>query len=284
MRIGSLLGIELFKMIRRRAFWVTTGGFALLLILQFGTIWYAHQHQMHRTGFGPMAAPPMIELPGAWAPIIGATGSIGGFFLSICIILLISAEFPWRTTRQNVIDGLSKEQYFGGKLLLCAVLVVVFIIVGLLAGGVFAFLDTPGTPPNGWIGAIDAMMLGGVLLALAGHAALALFFAFALRSPGSALGITLLYLAILEPLVAQTITHIDALKDAPRYFPTRIFSELTARGQYDPAVRGSLSIMQMARGIQLPQYFDTPALIALAVGYIALFTAATYALFRSRDL
>jgi ABC-2 type transport system permease protein len=283
-RLPDLLGIEVFKTIRRRAFWVTLGGFAFLLTMQFGTIWYMHRRQMRPTRFGPMPAPPSLELPNAWAPIVGAIAALGGFFLAVCIILLIAAEFPWRTTRQNVIDGLSKEEYFAGKLLLCALLIVVFIVVGLLAAGTFAVLDTPNAPANGWAGSTDLMMLGGVILAFAGYAALALFFAFALRSSGSALGVTLLYLAVLEPLIAQTARRIGALEGAPRYFPTRVFSALVARGQYDPALRGSVSIMQMARGIQPPQFFDTRVLIALAIGYVAVFISATYALFRSRDL
>ncbi len=285
MRIANLLGIELFKTIRRRAFWVTLGGFAFLLVVQFGMIWYMHKRQAQRIGFGAIAPPsPGLDLPNAWSPIMGATATLGGFFIAVCVILLVAAEFPWRTTRQSVIDGLSKEQYFGAKLLLCGVLIVTFAVVGLVAGGTFAFLDTAGTPANGWITALDWQMLGGTMLALTGYTALALFFAFALRSSGSALGVTLLYLVVLEPLIATAVHRVDALQNAPRYFPTRVFSELSARGQYDAASRGGLSIMQMARGMQPQEFFDTRLLVALGIGYALLFVAATYGLFRSRDL
>jgi hypothetical protein len=48
--------------------------------------------------------------------------------------MLVTSEFTWRTARQNVIDGLSKEQFFAAKWLMTMMVTIAFIIVPFAVG------------------------------------------------------------------------------------------------------------------------------------------------------
>ncbi|MBK9980304.1 MAG: hypothetical protein IPP20_20760 [Gemmatimonadetes bacterium] len=86
---------------------------------------------------------------------MGGPGVLAAFFASIVLILLVSSEFTWRTSRQNVIDGLSKEEFFGAKLFLLPGVGLFFFIVMVLVAGGFAFA---GTVAKGVLGSTGALV------------------------------------------------------------------------------------------------------------------------------
>jgi ABC-type transport system involved in multi-copper enzyme maturation permease subunit len=57
----------------------------------------------------------------------GQLNVLPAFFLAVTLVMLVTSEFSWRTARQNVIDGLSKEQFFAAK-----VLMMLFVMAALL--------------------------------------------------------------------------------------------------------------------------------------------------------
>ena len=67
---------------------------------------------------------------------------VGFIFAAVLVILLVAAEFGWRTARQNVIDGLSKTQWFAAKVLLLPLLTALFLALRVLVGGTLALAGT----------------------------------------------------------------------------------------------------------------------------------------------
>ena len=63
-------------------------------------------------------------------------------FSGLTVMLLATPEFNWRTARQNVIDGLSKSQWFWGKSLLLPVVALAFLGIHILIPGVLALIRT----------------------------------------------------------------------------------------------------------------------------------------------
>ncbi|MBK7832401.1 MAG: hypothetical protein IPJ56_08660 [Gemmatimonadetes bacterium] len=139
---------------------------------------------------------------------------LAAFFASIVLILLVSSEFTWRTSRQNVIDGLSKEEFFGAKLFLLPGVGLFFFIVMVLVAGGFAFAGTVAKGVLGSTGALvrpaDLALMGGSIIGLLGWASLAFLLAIAIRSSGSAIGAFFLYF-IVEQILGQL-----AGRSAPR--------------------------------------------------------------------
>lgn len=119
MKIATLLRIEFIKFVRRRAFWVTLVFMALVSsIVIIGTF------VQGRRGDGP----PFVG-PYAWAMAGGALNVMPAFFLALALVMLVTSEFSWRTARQNVIDGLSKEQFFAAKVLMMLLVMGAFLLV-----------------------------------------------------------------------------------------------------------------------------------------------------------
>lgn len=124
MKIGALLRIEYLKTVKRRAFWVALAFLALL-----STVTLVSELIQGRQGNGAPFVPPFT-----WGQTAASLGPLPMVFLALTVVMLVTSEFGWRTARQNVIDGLSKEQFFVAKWLMMAGVVVTFVATAFLIG------------------------------------------------------------------------------------------------------------------------------------------------------
>lgn len=139
MKIGSLIGIEYLKTVKRRAFWVALAFLAFLSTVALGS-----ELMGGRRG---VSAP--LVAPYSWAMAAGEMGPMPAFFLALTIVMLVTSEFSWRTARQNVIDGLSKEQFFTAKWLMATMVALAFTIVPFaVATGVTIYGRVTGATPT----------------------------------------------------------------------------------------------------------------------------------------
>src|SRR3970040_892326 len=102
--IWRLYKIELFKMVKRLAFWVTLIFFATLTAFFFGSEFYNSRQYTAGNWY--------FSFPSAWPMVLSEGSQMVGIFTAALAALLIASEFDWRTSRQNIIDGLSKGQWF----------------------------------------------------------------------------------------------------------------------------------------------------------------------------
>lgn len=119
MKLATLVRIELIKTLHRRAFWV-----ALAFLALISTVMAVSELRDGRSGSGAPFVPPFT-----WAQAASEMGPMPGFFLALTLAMLITSEFSWRTARQNVIDGLSKEQFFVAKWLMTLMVGLAFMAV-----------------------------------------------------------------------------------------------------------------------------------------------------------
>lgn len=275
MSFPILLRNETIKASRFLPFRVTTIAFAALMTTVFV--------QGHLGSIKPGREP--WAFPGAWNQILGEPVQISLFFLSVLVILLIANEFTWRTARQNVIDGLSKEQWFAAKVIVLPLVAALFftIIVGL--GVFFASLgnDPPAAGP--FLPAADARIMGATLLAQLGYASLALLVATSVRSAGSAIGVFFLYAAFVERLLGALMNQLgDAIGSLSKFLPTAVFNAVIERVQWDPAAFERAVQVATRNNRPAPQLVDSPLLIAVAAGWILAFLIVAFLSFRKRDL
>lgn len=281
--IAILARNETLKMTRFLPFRVTTVAFAAIMGLGFGSL-----HMSSRRAVNPRT----FELPTAWNEVLGDPLAMASFFFAVLLMLLVASEFSWRTARQNVIDGLSKEQWFAGKLLVVPMVAALFftILVGL--GGVIAAL-----PPNPTAGAelvrtADIRLMGAFFLCLLGYGALALLFATTIRSTGSAIGVFFLYVVLLERLIAMAFQRIGGgLASVADFLPTGLFNSLLERMQWDAAALAARVERMAAAALEAgqpapppPELMDPALLLAACSAWIAAFVALAFVLFRRRDL
>lgn len=268
---------EFIKTVRRFAFWAAFLGFG-------GLIAFVTVDLQLRALHDPRV--PRLTLPGGWADVV-EPGVFGALFSSVVLILLVAGEFSWRTARQSVIDGLSKAQWFGGKLLLLVAVCLSFLAlqVGII-GGIALYGTDLGATTAPLLRGSDAAMLGGYALALVGFGSLALLLASTIRSPGPAMAVFFfVYVAFKERVLGSLFARVSetAAAWAP-YLPDTIFHELMKPARYDAAALAAATARAAVRGQEFVLAPSTGAVVGLAAGYIVLFLTVSFVSLLRRDL
>jgi ABC-2 type transport system permease protein len=140
-----LLKIELKKMTSYRTFWIVCG----LYFLTLGTAaasgmeflkWVANTFE----GFGQeinVDRIPLYHFPDVWMNLIWASGLLK-VVLAIMVVISITNEYTYRTLRQNIIDGLSRQEFLMTKILtnvvLSAMSVAMIFVIGLITGMIYS--------------------------------------------------------------------------------------------------------------------------------------------------
>ena len=274
--IRAMVLNEWIKLRRRPAFLVTLFTFVALLGLMFGEA-FVREIQSGEGRF---------SLPGSWDDILTEPAPLTLLFSAAILILLVTSEFAWRTARQNVIDGMSREQWFAAKLLLVPVIAILFVAAQAGIGGTLAALATDlRAADSALVGQHDLHALAGLTLSALGMAALAFCFAFVVRGPGPAIALFFLYIGVIEQLVLTTLLRRwDALAPAVRYLPSRVFFTLIEDTRYYPeAVARAVAAAEKA-GRAAPVFPDTGALMTAAAIYTVVLVGVAYLVYRNRDL
>lgn len=258
--------LELFKTCKRLATWVTYVCFMLFTALIFG-VQYAAARQSHGHAY--------FGYPDALPSVLTAGVSVASTFCVVLIVLLVCNEFDWKTSRQNIIDGLSKRQWLAGKVLLMATLAVALYLSQLAVGGAFAFMGTsdlhrhPFDPTTHYL-----LAACGALLAMLCYASIALVICVSVRSTGPCLAIALIY-QIFDNIAARILRnqHLGAAAD---WLPYQIHNALTSYGQYQPYGSAARS--------HLESHWNTGVLFLAAVALVAALVGVSFRIFTRRDL
>jgi ABC-2 type transport system permease protein len=256
--------LELFKMCQRLATWVALLCFSALTLLMFGSQFYGARHAHGYFGF-PDSLPALLTAGAPFASIFGV----------VLIVLMVCSEFDWKTSRQNIIDGLSKRQWFAGKVLLIPTIAVVLYLTQGAIGGTLAFIGTsslnrhPFDPT-----ATYALAACGVLLAMMCYASIALFIGLSVRSTGPTLAIALLY-QVFDNIAAITLRGLR-LGAIAEWLPFQVHSALLAYNQYQPYGSGARA---HANG-----HWSTGVLFMAGAAWVTVLLGASYRVYMKRDL
>jgi len=137
----NLFKIEWLKIKSYRTFWVLFLAFIIFYPLAF---YFSANKYMEVTSAGTegkmlkaFLASPFV-FPRVW---LGASWMGGLFFILIgmLFILLITNEVQYRTHRQNIIDGWSREQFINVKIAIAVIVALVATLVVIITGLVFGF-------------------------------------------------------------------------------------------------------------------------------------------------
>ncbi len=256
--------LELFKMRKRLAVWVTYLCFCLLTTLIIGGPFYAAQRSHGHGYFG---------FPDALPTILTACTGTASIFGVVLIVLMVCNEFDWKTSRQNIIDGLSKPQWFAGKALLIPTVVVTLYLVVLAIGGSLAFIATSAAHPHGVDPSATYVLAAcGALLAMACNGSIALLIAVSVRSTGPALAAALIY-QVFDSIAANALRGLH-LQGVARGLPIQVHNALLIYGQYLPYGSRARS----------PADWQTGILFLAGATWVAVLLCVSYRVYMKRDL
>ena len=272
-----LLRNEWQKAWKRMAFLLPLGFFLFVNVMGFGSSYYDARNDPERS----------FALPEAWSEILSQ--DIGTFlliFASICLIMLVSSEFTWRTARQNVIDGLSKTQWFVGKSMLLPVIGVLFILLSTMIGGVIGWMGTDPATASGPLftaGVLRAM--GALFLAFMSVGGLALFISLAVRGSGGAMAVWFLWIFPMEQLIVPGLLgRIAFLRDYLQYQPFLSAQRLLGFENWDPVAFQRLVDARREAERSIPPTPDMATDLWVNAAWALAFLIGAFLMFRRRDL
>ncbi len=271
--LGVLLRIEWLKTVKRRSFWVAVSAFALFTAIPA-------VEGVRNARRSPSLA---YALPESWPDILGAATGLGPLFAGVLMILLVAPEFSWRTARQNVIDGLSKERFYAGKVIVLAGLALLFMATAVLIG-VAGTLLSPGEGGSGILRPTDLSYMGALALSLLLVGSAGLMLSVLIRSSGPALGILFLYLIVEEAVGGLMSRAGGALRRAAEYLPSNILEQLGDDLAHYPDVLAQVNVERTERGLESWEFLGVEVLAVAALAYSAVFLALALFDMRKRDL
>lgn len=267
---------EWFKARKRPASYITFGFFAFVTLMDHGESLFRSRRDADYT----------YALPEAWSSVFSGDSVLMLFFGCIALVMLVSSEFAWRTARQNVIDGLSKSQWFWGKAMLLPMVGLVFLATKLgigggsavLAGG-FTDLSGPAFPPS------VLAASGGLLLAFLTVGSLAFLFSTWIRSSGPAMAAWFFWVAMGEQIVPQLLGRpFPALRTALGYLPFNSAQKLLEFWVWDASAYQRIVAQAASAEGTPPPPPDLALDVAVNVGWVVVLLGVAYWLYSRRDL
>jgi len=263
--IARLYRVELFKLRKRLssvAVWLTQ--FVLLLFI-YGSYAYA-------AWCYPEAS---FEFPSAWPRIFESGAVVSSIMTGVLIVLLIGSEFEWRVVRQNLLDGVRRDEWFAARVLLLATLALLFLGTQLIFACALAALGTPDFSPAAMEpGLVQAAACAGFLLSVMLYGSFALWFAMMLRNTAAALALTLIY-PVFDNIAARVLRGYE-FHDAADLLLLQVMAALSDYDTYQTAA--SALAPEPGRWDSLPLLFGA----GLAWALVLLGSAAWS--FRMRDV
>ena len=276
-KMKKLFKIELVKNLNYSSFKVILILHYLLFLL---VIFVSSQIDISVPGF---TMKNLFQFPHVWESF-SWMASWFNLLLAILLIVLVGNEFSYKTFRQQVIIGLSRNDLILGKGIVILIVAVYGVVLVLFTSTLFGLIFTKGLSLS--IVFEKSYILIVYFIQAIGYMTIGFFVAVLFRNTALSIVMYLLYFLLIEPIIRLMFP-----REARLYFPVKIISNLTARPEFltvtsnkpmlDSAGQSSLDLN--AIGIAqdpLPMYLT----IILAVVYITIFSFLIFILIRKRDI
>ncbi|MCC9136172.1 ABC transporter permease [Pontibacter silvestris] len=255
----NLLRIELRKVLPYRTFWFILGIYALLMVL----ILYASSHiTVNGTDLGTTA----FTLPELWQRLT-YVASYFNLLLGVLIIILVSDEYSFRTIRQQVIDGLSRQDVVMAKFFVVLTLAITSTVFLLVIGLYFGLVHGTNHSLSAIFSQSDFLLY--YLVQAVAYMSLALLVSFFLRKSGLSIIAFIAYAKIIEPII-----HFNVPDTLDKYMPMKVFNSLTPMPGQE-----ILDQLTMPTELLSPAWAVLPSLL-----YIGLLLLLSFYTLKLRDI
>lgn len=258
-----LLKIEWLKIKNYRAFWVFVILYLASIFLVNYIAWNIQQQTFQRTPQAEQLLGNSYAFPKVWHTV-GWLSSWLLYFPGMLVIMLMTNEFNFKTHRQNVIDGLSRQQFIGVKVALVVIMALIITVINFITAFTFGSMANTAFSFEG----IEYMLY--VFLQSLSYIFFALMLAVLFRRSGLAMIVFILFGLIFEWLITATMAF------QLKWTPFSYFLPLQTSDVLFPVPFGGDLI-----------YPDLPSTTSLIIGimvYISIYLFFTRKKFVSDDL
>ncbi|MGQ0739172.1 MAG: ABC transporter permease [Bacteroidota bacterium] len=220
----TLIRTEWLKMRKYNAFWWIMG-ITTLSYPGINYIFYMVYDQIvnnpTRAGqLAKMALGNPFSFPEAWHTV-AYFSSWFVFIPSVVVIMFITNEYSFKTHRQNIIDGWSRNQFIGSKLIDVALITFIITLLYSLISFVTGTVNQERLIKSTWE---QVYYVGLFALQTFSQLSIAFLIGFLVRKAFIALGLFLFYFIVLEPIAVGLLKVYG--NDMGRYLPLEISDRL----------------------------------------------------------
>jgi ABC-2 type transport system permease protein len=201
---------------------------------------------------------------------VAFTSSLFVVIPAILVIMLITNEYTYKTNRQNVIDGWSRNEFLIAKFLNVVIISLIVIALYVIVTLVIGFTTTSADVTNKWQ---LVNYIGLYSLQVFAQLSFAFLLGLLIKRAFIALGAFIFYKVILENIAAGLLGKYA--KDAGRF----LFTESSDRLTPIPAFMGKLNPESYAVSIS---QLNQQALVTVA--YLFVFWGLVFWIYKKRDL
>ena len=221
-----LAKLEFLKLKTNKAFWILLGIYFLALIVfafSGGVILkYLENDGVTYRGLSPVML-PIYDFEDIWQNLAWL-GYFFKIFPALLIIISITNEFQFKTHRQNIIDGLSRTEFFLSKLSFAIFLALLsaFVILGM--GLILGFLHASDTSAEAIF--YNAVFIPAHAYQLLLYFLFAMFLSLIIRKSAFTILVLLIYTLMIEPIGGAILGHYYPLLGS--LLPLEAFSAIVA--------------------------------------------------------
>jgi len=201
---------------------------------------------------------------------------LGFFFLGFLALFIVTSEISYKTLRQNIITGLTRKQYFLGKIYTILIISLISTIYYVIVTTIIGYLHTTNMATTTLIS--DKLIIFRFFLASMGYMSFGLFIGFIVKKSSLATLLYMVYILFLEMIIKWQILYKISPTKWTNFLPMNVIEDLTPNPAYQYA--DFIAQKELTFDFVLSSNESTIA----AIIYILLFLGATFYFFNKRDL
>lgn len=141
-----------------------------------------------------------FDVPNVWHTVTWVSGFLQ-VLPGLLMIMLVCNEYNFKTNRQNVIDGLSREEFMWGKIALGVLMALAMSVMVFITACIFGAIGKGGFSFEGM------EYIGRYFIQSLSHIGVAMVIATLLRRSGVAIVIYLLYAFLFEGILSMILIY-----------------------------------------------------------------------------
>lgn len=271
--MAQLLRTEWLKIRNYPGFWWVMGVTLLSYPGINGLLYFLYKQQANSKEMAGQLVKMLVGNPFAFPEVfrtVAYSSSVFIFIPAILIIMLISNEYTYKTNRQNIIDGWSRNEFLLAKFLNVVLVTFLVLLLNLAVTLVIGFYNTDNVNADSWKLLYYSGLFG---LQVFSQLSFAFLLGMLIRRAFIALGIFIFYMMILENIIMGILKRYS--NDLGRFLPLEVSDRITPV----PAFLGRLNEEMYKRSLDLVQQHVWFTLL-----YTVVFWVVCYWVHKKRDL
>ena len=212
----QLLKIEWLKVNNYKAFWIFTILYLFAILGINYTGYYINELAVQNVPMGETLLGSPYSFPKVWGTV-GFMSSWLLYFPGILFIMLLTNEFNFKTHRQNIIDGWTRQQFITVKFVFALLFAVAATVFNLLVALLFGSLTTGST-----FSFAGVENVGYIFIQTLAYISFAMFLAVLFRKSGAAIAVFFLFGLIFEWLITMLINFKMDLSPIGYFLPLQV--------------------------------------------------------------